>query len=273
MVIKVLCENIPVSGAFSGEHGLSLYIETGKHRILFDTGATSLFLENAAKLNVDIKSVDTLIISHGHDDHGGGLRAFLQKNDKARIYIHKDAFLPHFSRRADGLHDISLDKSLAGDSRIIYTDGHMVLDDEMFLFSDIKTSDFMPEAGRNLLANIDGEIKKDDFSHEQDLVVKSGGKTVLFTGCAHRGIVNILNRFSELFGCPADAVVGGFHIASPSGTFCEEDALIQGIANHMNRIPSRFYTCHCTGKVGFDKLSRYINGDINYLHCGEEIEI
>jgi len=80
MIIKTLVENTALSKNFGSEHGLSLYIEANSHKILFDVGASELFLENAKKLNVDISEVDYLIISHGHYDHGGGLRAFLREN-------------------------------------------------------------------------------------------------------------------------------------------------------------------------------------------------
>ena len=87
MIIKTLVENTSLSKDFGSEHGLSLYIETKDSKILFDVGASELFLENAKKLNVDISNVDYLIISHGHYDHGGGLRGFLCKNTKLRYFF------------------------------------------------------------------------------------------------------------------------------------------------------------------------------------------
>jgi len=80
MIIKTLVENTAVSKEYECEHGLSLYIETNKHKILFDLGKSDLFLKNAKRLNVDITEVDLVVISHGHYDHGGGLGAFLKTN-------------------------------------------------------------------------------------------------------------------------------------------------------------------------------------------------
>ncbi|MDD2234946.1 MAG: MBL fold metallo-hydrolase [Desulfitobacteriaceae bacterium] len=88
MLIKTLVENISISKDFGNEHGLSLYIETKKHKILFDVGASELFLQNAKKLDVNITDVDILVISHGHYDHGGGLKVFLQENSAATVYLH-----------------------------------------------------------------------------------------------------------------------------------------------------------------------------------------
>jgi 7,8-dihydropterin-6-yl-methyl-4-(beta-D-ribofuranosyl)aminobenzene 5'-phosphate synthase len=88
MLIKTLVENTSISKDFGSEHGLSLYVETKKHKILFDVGASDLFLQNAKKLNVNIADVDFLVISHGHYDHGGGLKTFLKENTKAEVFLH-----------------------------------------------------------------------------------------------------------------------------------------------------------------------------------------
>lgn len=92
MLIKTLVENTSISKDFGSEHGLSLYIETKKHKILFDVGASELFLKNAKKLDVSIADVDFLVISHGHYDHGGGLKSFLHENTKVEVFLHRLAF-------------------------------------------------------------------------------------------------------------------------------------------------------------------------------------
>lgn len=84
MKIISLVENTSSSSEYRSEHGLCLYIETPKHKILFDLGQDKLFAENAAKMNIDISDIDTVIISHGHRDHGGGLNKFLELNTKAK---------------------------------------------------------------------------------------------------------------------------------------------------------------------------------------------
>ena len=108
MKITVLVENTTSNQKLNVEHGLSLYIETDKHHILFDAGDSNLFLENAKKLNIDLSLVDIFILSHGHHDHGGGLNAFLEINDKANIYVQHHAFSPHFSLRRGTYVDISV---------------------------------------------------------------------------------------------------------------------------------------------------------------------
>lgn len=94
--IVTLVENTTLSSEYRCKHGLCLYIETEKHKILFDVGQDDLFIENAKKMQIDISEIDTVIISHGHKDHGGALKAFMSLNSDAKIYIRKAAFEPHY---------------------------------------------------------------------------------------------------------------------------------------------------------------------------------
>ena len=119
MKITSLVENISENENIGYEHGLSLFIETEKHNILFDMGQTDLFSENAEKLSIDLSSVDIAVLSHGHYDHGGGLSKFLLLNDKAKVYINKNAFGDYYNGTEKY---IGLDKSLMGNSRIILTE-------------------------------------------------------------------------------------------------------------------------------------------------------
>ncbi|MCG2731197.1 MAG: MBL fold metallo-hydrolase, partial [Acetobacterium sp.] len=102
MKIVTLVENTPISGNYKNEHGLCLYIETEKHKCLFDLGASDIFAENAQKLGIDLEEVDLVVISHGHYDHGGGLEIFLGINKKAKIYVNHKAFNKFYSNRGEG---------------------------------------------------------------------------------------------------------------------------------------------------------------------------
>ena len=103
MTITSLVENTSTVG-LPVEHGLSLYIRlnSGK-RILFDMGQGSLFADNAERLGLSIEDIDTVILSHGHYDHGGGLKTFVSINHRAKVHIHRNAFEPHYSLRENGL--------------------------------------------------------------------------------------------------------------------------------------------------------------------------
>ena len=116
MKITALTENTSKTG-LPYEHGLSLYIETEKHNILFDTGQTELFAQNAGALGIDLGKVDIAVLSHGHYDHGGGLKSFLELNKTAPVYMSKFAFEPHYNGTQKY---IGLDLSLRDSGRIIF---------------------------------------------------------------------------------------------------------------------------------------------------------
>lgn len=94
--IIVLLENTTESSKLKCKHGLSLYAETENHKILFDMGPDALFLKNAEAIGVNIADIDVAVISHGHVDHCGGLKYFLEKNQKAKIYLRPQAFEEHY---------------------------------------------------------------------------------------------------------------------------------------------------------------------------------
>ncbi len=92
MKIWTLMENAAAREDLAAEHGLSLLIETGAHRILFDAGQTGAFAENAERLGLDLGMVDLAVLSHGHYDHSGGLLRFLECNGHAKAYVNQHAF-------------------------------------------------------------------------------------------------------------------------------------------------------------------------------------
>lgn len=130
MKITTLLENTSARPELSAEHGLSLYIETAEHRILFDMGQTALFSHNASVLGIDLAAVDIAILSHGHYDHGGGLTRFLTLNRTAPIYVNRHAFEPHYNGTEKY---IGLDTALAHHRQLVFIDDTTVLADGITL--------------------------------------------------------------------------------------------------------------------------------------------
>lgn len=264
MRVTSLVENTTGCG-LETRHGLSLYIETERHKLLFDLGPDGALLENSRTLGVDLAAVDTVIISHGHDDHGGALGLFLERNRTARVYVQRQAFEAHFSRLPGQENRIGLDPALAGHPQVTLLDGDFEIDEELALFTVRETGRCHSPANDMLY----GPRGQDDFGHEQDLLIRCGGGPVLVLGCGHAGIVNILARSPEK---PA-ACIGGLHLFNPLTGETAPEALLDEIAEHLRRSEAVFYTCHCTGSAAFEGLARRMPGSMRYLACGGQVAL
>lgn len=264
MIITALVENTTKS-ELKAKHGLSLYIKTKKHNILFDLGSDHTLFDNAEKRGIDLTKVDTVIISHGHFDHGGALGEFLDINSTAKIYIQRKAFEPHYSKTFFLKFPVGLDKSLESNPQIILIDGDYTIDEELTLFTVTDISKCYSPAN-NALYDKNG---KDLFSHEQNLII-SENQVALIMGCGHSGIVNIMDKAGRY---QPEFCVGGFHLFNPLTKMTAPSALLNEIAGELKGYAqTRFYTCHCTGVKAYQYLSKQLR-NLHYLSCGDSIEI
>ena len=274
MKILNLIENTEGIPGCLFEHGLCFYVETEKHRLLMDLGPSASVLENAVRLGVDLKTVDTVILSHGHDDHGGGILPFAKLNPNAKIYLQESAFGEYYAVR-DYKPDpdyIGLAPEIRALPQVVPVRGSLKIDEELFLFSGLKGKRDLPVSNGNLRKKEGGRLVPDDFVHEQCLVITERNRHVLFSGCAHNGILNILDRFEELFGGAPDVVISGFHMMKKSAYTEKEQNVICSTAEKLKEYPTMFYTCHCTGLPAYDMMKEIMGGKIAYVHCGESVK-
>ncbi|MDM0981263.1 MBL fold metallo-hydrolase [Clostridium perfringens] len=271
--ITTLVENTKISDEYENKHGLSFHIETEKHNILFDLGPKNIFLTNAKKLNINLEEVDIVVISHGHNDHGGGLEEFLKINNKAKVYIHKDAFNEYYSMAGIFKKYIGLDKELKKNPRIILTEGDMKIDDELYLFSVVENRHKVSKFNKVLYKRVDGMYLEDDFVHEQSLIITEDNKNVLMGGCAHNDIRNIIDKAEVIIGKDLDYVISGFHIFNPSTGISESDLFINTLGDNLNKRNTKFYTCHCTGMRAFKMLEEKLQDKIEYISTGQVLNI
>lgn len=272
MRITSIIENTSNKG-LPVEHGLSLYIEKEEgQKILFDIGQSDLFAHNAAALSLSIADIDVAVVSHGHYDHGGGLGTFLETNNKAKVYIHKNAFLPHYSLRENGLRYIGLDNSLQENERLVMCEDITRMDSGMILFANVQGNCCNPTGNRLLFGP--SETENDSFCHEQSLIIEENDMLVLFAGCAHRGIVNIIHKAEEVAGRAPTHVFAGMHLVKSGMTEKDEDCFIEVLASELLKYKdTMFYTMHCTGEEQFKKLKSLMGRQIEYLACGDYVEL
>lgn len=275
MKVTTLLENKTTCDTLRCEHGLSLYIETERHKILFDSGASDAFWENAKALGIDLTQVDVAFLSHAHNDHCGGLLTFLAGNGTAKVYLQKESFGDYYVVTPEKREFIGLDPKLreyAG--RFVMAEGVTKIDDELTLFSGIRTHELLSEANATLRERVGNEYPRDAFRHEQDLLVTEHGKTVLFAGCAHSGIVNILNRAEDILGRAPDAVFAGFHLYNPSLGQSEPRSLVDAVGERLRaRKGARYVTGHCTGDDAYAWLREKLGDRLSYMATGTTFTI
>lgn len=297
MRIINLAENTEGAAGCGFEHGLCFYIETEHHKLLMDTGQSDLFIKNAEKLGVDLTKVDTVVLSHGHYDHGGGILPFAEINPDAKIYVQASAFgeyysidskgQPHYIGLAEGIRELpqivvvgskpdSAEKEDAQsevDTEGSFEDGIYRIDDELSLFTGIGNEHPIPSANQRLMKKTEEDMVQDDFSHEQCLVIHEGTKSVLLSGCAHHGILNILDRYRELYGGDPDVVISGFHMMKRHGYSDADITMIIDTALELRKLRTVFYTGHCTGVEPYNAMKKLMGEKLHYVHSGDEIRI
>jgi 7,8-dihydropterin-6-yl-methyl-4-(beta-D-ribofuranosyl)aminobenzene 5'-phosphate synthase len=279
MKITVLAENSVCKSDslnLKAENGLSLYIEFEGRKILFDTGQSDLFIQNAAKLGIDLSQVDYLVISHGHFDHGGGLKHFLKINKKAKIFLHIYAthkfytkifgFIPYY---------VGLDQRIvAQKNRIYFLEEDTQIEDNIILLEGF-TEDFpQPESNKALFEKVKSKFITDKFNHELAMLLIENDEIVLFTGCSHSGIINIIEEV-KLFSktMKIKTTFGGFHIHNPICKKNESPEYIDKLAEALGETDPVFYTGHCTGESNFWYISGWMCRRIKTMNTGEVIEV
>jgi 7,8-dihydropterin-6-yl-methyl-4-(beta-D-ribofuranosyl)aminobenzene 5'-phosphate synthase len=275
MRIQLLSDNKILDSILEKEHGLCIYVETDTYTCLLDTGASDTFLRNAASLEVDIAAIDYVFISHGHSDHIGGLQDFLKMNSKAKIVLSKNALTQRFYSNRNGLKEIGSEINLQNiENRLVFIDSEKVFKNEIHVFPCHVCSNPMPKANKTLFKQSENEIISDDFNHE--LIVCFGkDEMIVYSGCAHCGILNILDAVKQTIGKPISMVFGGFHLLDGDEGQYETAFEIKKMADELiSHYPeTKFYTGHCTGENAYKLLKDKLKEKIIQFYTGFTMEI
>lgn len=258
MIISVLMENTALNEGFHAEHGLSLWLETGKHRILFDFGQTNAFLANAQRMHIDVTEADYAILSHGHYDHSGGGEAFLALQSRVPILAHPLSTGLYYH----GEKYIGLSETLKNHPRLQKTGDVFPLQDAMTLLSCRGEKALFPAFGGELSMEQEGIRQNDPFLHEQYLVCQENHRRIVVSGCSHKGIANIVHWLKP------DVLIGGFHLSKVTDT-----QTLLSIGHALKESACTFYTGHCTGQQSGKLLKTVLGDRLHFLHAGSRIEI
>jgi 7,8-dihydropterin-6-yl-methyl-4-(beta-D-ribofuranosyl)aminobenzene 5'-phosphate synthase len=281
MRITTLIENTRIDNKedLIAEHGLSLHISFNQKMILFDTGASDSFYKNAEKLGVDPRTVNAAVLSHHHYDHGGGLPWFLKLNAHAKVYLKKapdgDCYFKAFLFRK---RYIGLNKHLfkVYSARFAFIEEFTEILPDVYIFNNIKSKYPKPKGNRYLYVKGETNWSLDNFAHELIMAIRENGKLVIFTGCSHNGVLNMIDTVVKRFnGIPIKAVIGGFHLVGlpKRNTMAGSKTEIQNIARKiLGYSVQSLYTGHCTGQKAYTVLKSVLGEKLHHLHTGNIIQ-
>jgi 7,8-dihydropterin-6-yl-methyl-4-(beta-D-ribofuranosyl)aminobenzene 5'-phosphate synthase len=248
------------------EHGFSLLVRVFKdgkaHRILFDTGVSPKgVVENAKRLGLDLKEVETVVLSHGHYDHFGGLEAVVKAIGKEDLLIiaHEDAFAKRGIGLSNGTVRKYRDAPTTGQlspARILTTRTPSLLaDDLVCVTGEIPRKTSFEQGDPREVTLVDDVWQPDPLIRDdRALAVNVKGKgMVVLSGCAHAGIINTVTYSKEITGvAEVYAVIGGFHLAGRSNA----DRIEPTIAELKRINPWLVAPSHCTGWKAMFAIAR-----------------
>lgn len=259
--LKILIENTVFQPEAKAELGFSLYIESHDKRILFDTGQSGLFADNARIFDIDVADIDVLVLSHGHYDHTGGLERFLALNSKAKIYAKRGFDQEKYSgteRYIGAPREVAIPAD-----RLVIVECPTEIAEGIHIMPEIKITNQDDTHFLRLNRRENDQFVTDQFDDELYLAIVKSGKLTIVSGCAHRGISNVIRSAQEHFPLPIHLILGGMH------TSHEEPAKIERLAHQFNLLkPERIVPCHCTGINQYAILRSNCDCPVEYGHIG-----
>lgn len=255
MLVKVVVENRTGHPECMAEFGLSVYIETGGRKLLFDLGASDMYLHNAKGMKLDLEQVDTVVISHGHFDHTGGVPSFCDLNRNAKIYIHEKAFSESYAWENGKMDEepcsilwTEHERNQIRD-RLVFTNGTEWLTEDIVISGTIPVTDDTEMTDIFYLKHEDGSMTVDSMDHEQFLAVRERDENgisrgiFVFSGCSHKGVIPCLDYAKKLF--PEERIFGflaGMHLYNTDAD--KRIAILKQVAKEeMDYV----LPVHCTG--------------------------
>lgn len=247
---------------FKSEHGLSLLVSAFGHNILFDAGQTENYKFNAQNLGLDLSSIDCIVLSHGHYDHGNGLSCYEKKNTK--LYMHPNCLSNRIRKSTNTYGGISLSITEIKDRfDLTQTDKPTQIFDNIYFLGEIERK-FDFEAKKFPTKNSDGS--DDKAPDDSGIAINTESGIIVITGCGHSGICNTIEFAKKVTNNnKVKAVIGGFHLKEV------DDYTMKTIEYFKNNDIEQIAVGHCTSNAVCEEFQRQLP-QTTVLHSGKIIK-
>jgi len=264
----------------SNQHGLSIYLEKLGLNFLMDTGPDATAFNNARALGIDITRIQGVFISHGHFDHGGGLDYFLKNNRQAPVYLSEKAIKEEYYAKVAGVikRELSLDHYLLDEhpDRFVFIKEFTEIAPGVWVIPAMDQHHPLPSGNRMLYRKTTRGLEQDDFDHEQALVIKQEEGLVVYSGCCHNGVLNVMDTVKKHFpGEKVKAILGGFHLYNPVLLKMEEKKEeVSSLGKRLNEKEfEKCFTGHCTGGEAYSILEEELGDRLVYFYTGASFKL
>lgn len=268
LVENKLGENL----SLKNEHGLSFFIQTENTSFLFDVGQSSKFMENAENLNIDIKRISSVVISHGHYDHSGGLKSLEEKTGSSfELVVGSDFFREKYAYNGINYDylgnnfDLEYINKKKISLRYLKSDVGC-LDKGIYLCTNFVRYSEHEKVNSRFYIRKDDHYEHDDFSDEIAIVVETSKGLLVVVGCSHPGIVNIIETIKRRIGKNIYGIIGGTHLVEA------DDERLDSTIEYFKSINLMLLgISHCTGDKAVGKLRTELEGKFFYNNTGASL--
>ena len=281
MKLISLIDNTAVDEKLYSENGMSFYLEFGGKNYLIDAGLTGKAAENARRMGLPVQELDSVVITHNHSEHIGGIDNFMKLSPDAGIYLRAGAQTECFRKNGLFKEAVGAGKGFFrkyAKNLVLFNSFSEVA--EGFYLASCEVFDEKNINPDRCCFALDGKKQVQyDFSDECFAVIfpkkRKADGLVIVGGCFHCGVQNILETIKQCwYGIPVLAIVGGFHFmgTNPKTLGCSaEYVTAQARALKLSNA-EKIYACHCTGFKGFDIMDEILGDKLMYIGGGEEID-
>lgn len=276
MKIITLIENqLGNKEGLQAEHGLSIYIEVDGKKVLFDTGQSGNFIDNADRLDIDLRDLDHVFISHGHFDHSGGLKRLIDEvSPNIELSVGQGFFHEKYSLRESGDYEYTgnpFEENFLEENKITthYINEDMKsITENLMVFTNFNRNAEFENTNQTMYLKEDGQYKIDKFLDEISLGIKTDKGLLIIVGCSHVGIVNIIDSIIDRSGMDIYGIIGGTHLVK------EDEEKINKVIEYLKEKDIKLIgACHCTGKQGETMLEQQLEDQFINNNTGDILDL